>query len=231
MSTRGLPGFLRRSRRWDDDFGQSSGDDNSVDTDDDDDDNNNEDNRNGDANSAHDDCSSNRNERRRRKDNNWREDSADSNAHDNVDDGKHGNYLTNGGTNESEQVQNALSFLDPSPLDESPAKEDLDGENTTKTDTAPSDHPCGTNISSSKNGTAADSSSGDDRSLSSLGDGDLSASVTALSTNAATSGSTLGGGTKSKPTYRETQFEKILSANVVKLSELRKIGWNGIPVS
>jgi hypothetical protein len=34
----------------------------------------------------------------------------------------------------------------------------------------------------------------------------------------------------SKIGYREAQFEKILSNNVVKLSELRTIGWNGIPV-
>ena len=31
-------------------------------------------------------------------------------------------------------------------------------------------------------------------------------------------------------TYRETQFTKVLSAPVVKLPELRKLGWNGIPV-
>ena len=31
-------------------------------------------------------------------------------------------------------------------------------------------------------------------------------------------------------TYRESQFNKILGAQVVKLPELRKLGWNGIPV-
>ncbi len=30
--------------------------------------------------------------------------------------------------------------------------------------------------------------------------------------------------------YRESQFSKILNAPVVKLPELRKLGWNGIPV-
>jgi hypothetical protein len=31
-------------------------------------------------------------------------------------------------------------------------------------------------------------------------------------------------------TYRETQFEKTISADVVKMVELRNLGWNGIPV-
>ena len=30
--------------------------------------------------------------------------------------------------------------------------------------------------------------------------------------------------------YREAQFEKIMSADVVKMVDLRKLGWNGIPV-
>ena len=33
-----------------------------------------------------------------------------------------------------------------------------------------------------------------------------------------------------KYTYRESQFEKVIRANNVKISELRKLGWNGIPV-
>lgn len=33
-----------------------------------------------------------------------------------------------------------------------------------------------------------------------------------------------------KPSYRETQFDKVLGADVVHLTELRKLGWNGIPV-
>jgi hypothetical protein len=38
--------------------------------------------------------------------------------------------------------------------------------------------------------------------------------------------------TSSKPvSYRESQFNKILGAPVVKLPELRNLGWNGIPVS
>ena len=32
-------------------------------------------------------------------------------------------------------------------------------------------------------------------------------------------------------TYRESQFNKVLGAPVVKLPELRNLGWNGIPVS
>jgi hypothetical protein len=31
--------------------------------------------------------------------------------------------------------------------------------------------------------------------------------------------------------YRESQFEKTITNDVVKMSELRKLGWNGIPVS
>ena len=34
-----------------------------------------------------------------------------------------------------------------------------------------------------------------------------------------------------KYSYRETQFEKIVSNDVVKMVELKKISWNGIPVS
>jgi hypothetical protein len=30
--------------------------------------------------------------------------------------------------------------------------------------------------------------------------------------------------------YRETQFEKTISATVVQMAELRKLGWNGVPV-
>ena len=33
-----------------------------------------------------------------------------------------------------------------------------------------------------------------------------------------------------KQSYRETQFERIIKADVVQMSELRKLGWNGIPV-
>ena len=32
-------------------------------------------------------------------------------------------------------------------------------------------------------------------------------------------------------TYRETQFEKIFAANVVSMNDLKKLAWNGIPVS
>eukprot|EP00934_Nitzschia_sp_Nitz4_P006169 Nitzschia sp. Nitz4//scaffold41_size133979//104579//106082//NITZ4_003364-RA/size133979-snap-gene-0.107-mRNA-1//1//CDS//3329551521//6159//frame0 len=35
--------------------------------------------------------------------------------------------------------------------------------------------------------------------------------------------------TDRKMSYRESQYDKILSAQVVKLPELRKLGWNGIP--
>ena len=31
--------------------------------------------------------------------------------------------------------------------------------------------------------------------------------------------------------YRDSQFEKIVGTDVVKMSDLRKLGWNGIPVS
>jgi hypothetical protein len=33
-----------------------------------------------------------------------------------------------------------------------------------------------------------------------------------------------------RPSYRETQFEKTISADVVKMTELRNLSWNGIPV-
>jgi hypothetical protein len=36
--------------------------------------------------------------------------------------------------------------------------------------------------------------------------------------------------TQKKPSYREMQFDKVLAADVVHLTELRKLGWNGIPV-
>jgi hypothetical protein len=48
------------------------------------------------------------------------------------------------------------------------------------------------------------------------------------------SSSSLRGGNlltaSSRVSYRETQLGKILNAPVVKLPELRKLGWNGIPV-
>jgi hypothetical protein len=34
-----------------------------------------------------------------------------------------------------------------------------------------------------------------------------------------------------KYSYRESQFEKTITNDVIKMSELRKLGWNGIPVS
>jgi hypothetical protein len=36
--------------------------------------------------------------------------------------------------------------------------------------------------------------------------------------------------TDRKYSYRENQFKKIISADVVNMTELRKIAWNGIPV-
>jgi hypothetical protein len=35
---------------------------------------------------------------------------------------------------------------------------------------------------------------------------------------------------KKKKTYRETQFEKIFSASVISMNDLRTLAWNGIPV-
>jgi hypothetical protein len=183
MSTRGLPGFLRRSRQWGDDFGHSSGDE-SVDDDDNSTNNNN-------VNKDNDDNGRDLDRQSETKKESWA-------------------Y----GLSDSEQVHNALSFLDPSPLAETSAREDVDAGTET-------DQPYGDKQQQQQNASMTNASghmadSSDD--LSSLGDADLSASITASVTHA-------------KPSYRETQFEKILSDNVVKLSELRKIGWNGIPVS
>jgi hypothetical protein len=208
MTTRGLPGFLRRSLRRDDFYTTSEDEDDDNDYDFDDGDNSIEELSNSRSGSV----------------------SIKSN-------GKESNDET---AQQKATKSNASSMLDPSPLAESSAHENVIAGWTNIAD-AP----------------ASDSAEIDDdqKSLSSLGESESGKdavqshrNVTSGMSRNSTSGSIGNNLNKSSrrfstnKSYRETQFEKILGTNdesnnttttnsnhVVKMSELRKIAWNGVP--
>jgi hypothetical protein len=205
MSSRGLPGFLRRSRRWND----FEDEDDEV-----------------------DEAGDEEEEENKVNDNSGRNKGG---QHDHVEEDQKKKQKQQQDVMESTFTA-SLRFLDPSPLAVSSAKEDADVGYAT-------------NESRNKNGDKANQHNrdGDDdddddegyhsgnHSVSTLGDNDPptprntpfggSRSSSSASNSSNKKGSGAGG-----PTYRELQFEKILSNNVVKLTELRQVGWNGIPV-
>jgi hypothetical protein len=193
MSTRGLPGFLRRSRRWNDDF--------------EDEDNDTDDNDTGDG--------------------------VDNQDGDGKNDAKQKQYQkqqqNDGVDNEPYHLMNAsLQFLDPSPLAASSVQGDSNAGYAAAA-TGNDAYPNGgkdpyPDVGGDPDNSYNLQSNNDDHSLSTIGDYDptLAAGVSRSTSNVSLTASKVG--------YREAQFEKILSDNVVKLSELRKIGWNGIPV-
>jgi hypothetical protein len=229
MASRGLPGFLRRSRRRDD---------YDDDDDDDDDDDEEEDKRNSNDND------------------------------DGVDIVRNEKYYSNGGNKTASsttttiaaaaaaapaELDISLQFLDPSPLAESSAQEDMEYTGATTAVTTTNNNNQDDEIAAAIAAASLNGQSevgdeeqyhynNDNMSLSTLGDNDPYIEASALNNNRSMPPSrtlsnmsnTSGGPRNTKKTtatYREIQFEKVLSTPVVKLSELRKIGWNGIPVS
>lgn len=222
MTTRGLPGFLRRSLRRDDYYSTSEDED---DDDYDDGDNSIEDGSNSRSGSSL------------------------------VDDNKKG---TSEGVvddkNTSTMKSHHPSLLDPSALAETSAREDMISgwTNINNGNTAISGSPA-SDIKDSNDGQISVSSFGQSDSgkdaIHSQRHGTSSSShfsSTTTNTNEST-GNNHNRGSRRYPTnksYREIQFEKILGTNdnnsnntskntisnhVVKMSELRKISWNGVP--
>lgn len=207
MTTRGLPGFLRRSLRRDDFYTTSEDEDDDNDYGYDDGDNSIEDGTNSHSESIEE---SNDNETREKI-----------NANENI----------------STKIMGEKSLLDPSPLAETSAREDMISGLANIIQT----HTTGSPDSYTKD------DNDDQVSMSSLGDSELgkddnrSASrLPSAATNSANDSTSNNHNRSSKrfsinKTYRETQFEKVLGTNdgndnhVVKMSELRKISWNGIP--
>ena len=190
MTTRGLPGFLRRSLRRDD-FYTTSEDEDEVDNEYDYDD--------GDNSIEENETANNR-----------------------------------GGSSSQIESNDKESNLDPSPMAETSAREDeLSNWTNVASPTSGSGPP-----------TLDDNNDGDDQiSLSSLG-----MSESRHTTNSASGSTSLNHSRRSskrfsmnQKSYREIQFEKVLGTHnengdenknnnhVVKMSELRKIAWNGVP--
>jgi hypothetical protein len=198
MTSRGLPGFLRRSRRWND-F-----------EDEDDDDDNDEVQENGKDNKD------NMKQQQQQQLKNQDQQQQDQQRH-----------------NEPSHLLNAsLQFLVPSSLAVSSAKEDVNAGYTGITTATDSD---GNGKHEDEVDARHDDSNhnNDNQSFSTLGDFDPTVGDTSPHNqfrNASRNISDASYNSSSKIGYREAQFEKILSNNVVKMSELRKIGWNGIPV-
>jgi len=229
MTTRGLPGFLRRSRLRDDFYTTSE--------DEDDDEDNDYDFDDGD-NSIEDDAKS-----RNGLEANCNETKKEINEQKN---------------NTSATIQShASSLLDPSPLAETSAREDVISEWTNIADTTlPSDNTKDNynNDSQRSLSTLGESEWGKDAVQShrdvTSGTSRFSSSIT-NSTNDNISDNQSNNKSSSKrfsmnKSYREIQFEKVLgtdnnnnddnkknntsnSNHVVKMSELRKIAWNGVP--
>lgn len=229
MTTRGLPGFLRRSRLRDDFYTSSE--------DEDDDEDNDYDFDDGD-NSIEDDAKS-----RNGLEANCNETKKENNEQKN---------------NTSATIQShASSLLDPSPLAETSAREDVISEWTNIADTTlPSDNTKDNynNDSQRSLSTLGESEWGKDAVQShrdvTSGTSRFSSSIT-NSTNDNISDNQSNNKSSSKrfsmnKSYREIQFEKVLgtdnnnnddnknnntsnSNHVVKMSELRKIAWNGVP--
>ncbi|KAG7338761.1 Rab-GTPase-TBC domain containing protein [Nitzschia inconspicua] len=185
MSSRGLPGFLRRSRRWND----------FEDEDDDAADNEADNDNKGDEK---EDLDQDANQRQCQE-------------------------LS--GSNEPSHLLNAsLQFLQPS-APTGPSTGDIAPSNNNSISSSSKDHP-------NEDQTPADDITDkqtDDQSLSTIGDYDPTTGENLSFRSMTAPPSTSVGRSSSKVGYRELQFEKLLSHNVVKLSELRKIGWNGIP--
>jgi hypothetical protein len=192
MTSRGLPGFLRRSRRRDEFEDDASNDTRG--------DNNNEDNVEYDDEEAGD------------------------NENGNDDSGNKSNNHNQADPQLPSTDIQLNTILDPSPLVESSAQ----GNATARV----------WNRHDGKYGVDDDQNALDRDSVSTLGDSDHVLEDT-LPTNAASRSnvtparttSTGTGSEKKRLTYRELQFEKVLADQVVKMAELRTVGWNGIPVS
>jgi hypothetical protein len=176
MTSRGLPGFLRRSRRWNDFDDEEDGNDMGNDV--------------------------------------------------NRDGSDEANSKQQKASFEASFQAESLRFLDPSPLVALSAQEDADTDDSQSV------------VASYKNNEDEDSSTNHhsgDQSVSTLGDfdpteGRLGGPPALTPHNSLNPSSRQSSTGNNGSTYRENQFEKTLSNNVVKLSELRKIGWNGIPV-
>jgi hypothetical protein len=195
MPSRGLPGFLRRSRRWND-----FDDEDEENEDDDADDQDNEKNNNQATGEKQRQYQRKQQQQQRQQ----QEDVMES------------------------TFTASLQFLDPSPLAESAAKEDTLYNNTTSN--RGGEEPHGHHNHDDEEDDDEGYHSGGNRSVSTLGDIDpATPHNTAFSGSRSSSSNNVG--SNAGPTYRQIQFEKILSNNVVKLSELRKVSWNGIPVS
>jgi hypothetical protein len=193
MSSRGLPGFLRRSRRWND-FEDDDNDD-------------------------HDEVLENGNDNKDTKKQQQQQQQQQQKQ-------------SQGQQQQQQQLNNepsrllsaSLQFLDPSSLAASSAQEDIDAGCTNVT--TPLYHGDDSHHDDAN-------PNNDSQSLSTIGDYDPTVVDTPpqkLWNNNPISREISDGSYTSKSGYREAQFEKILSNNVVKLSDLRKIGWNGIPV-
>jgi type II secretory pathway pseudopilin PulG len=198
MSSRGLPGFLRRSRRWND-FEDDDNDDNDVVL------------ENGKDN--------NKNTKQQLQLQQQQQQQQQQNQDQKKEQTR---------KKEPSLLLNAsLQFLDPSSLVVSSAQEDVNaacaGTGTTPDSTGNGKDDDDNHDDSNHNN--------DNHSLSTIGDFDPTVVDTPQHQlrNASRSLSDASY-YSSKIGYREAQFEKVLSNNVVKLSELRKIGWNGIPV-
>ena len=235
MTTRGLPGFLRRSRLRDDFYTTSEDDD---DDDDDDDDEDNDYEYDDGDNSIEDDANN--------------PSGVEANTNEIKEEINEQKNITSATTQ-----SHASSLLDPSPLAETSAREDAISEWTNIADTTPpSDNTKDYYYNDSQRSlsTLGESESGKDALQShrdvTSGTSRLSSSIT-NSTNENISDNQSNNNTSSSKrfsinkSYREIQFEKVLgtdsnnaddknnntsnSNHVVKMSELRKIAWNGVP--
>ena len=223
MTSRGLPGFLRRSLRRDDFYTTSEDEDEDED---------------GDYNSI--------------------EDSTNSSGGSSPLEVNNNTTTTTNNNNKELNKQPSSSVLDPSPLAETSAREDINAGWTNVSNTI------NTTDSATAGSTALDANEDnnyDHNSVSTLGESESGQDALPLQSNDATStsrnysltadseretnynhnhSSSSNRRSSTTRTYRETQFEKILCTNdnnnnnnnnnhVVKMSELRTIAWNGIP--
>lgn len=234
--TRGLPGFLRRSRRRDDfeDTEDENEDDSHYEDDDDTDDINTID-------GISDGCS-------------------DGLENDNHDTSFLPRSLSSSSSPNNNKTNNN-SVLNPSPLAERSAQDDYNKDHKGNKNGNDEHRNISYNETSNKYSSNGNNNNTDDDndSVSTLGESDSvhnnhsRKSVLMSNNNIGGSGNEMNdynnnhtsrrsstNSTIASKTYRETQFEKILcmndikksnsnSNNVVKMTELRKIGWNGIP--
>lgn len=206
MSSRGLPGFLRRSRRWND-FEDDEEEEEEEAVGNTTTDGNDETENGDDGDKAVEDHVKRRQQYHRQQQQQQQE--SDEPSH---------------------LMDASLQFLDPSPLAASLAQEAVVGTSTAAGDYNNGELLAETASQHFHRDKYYDQQHDDQASLSTLGDYDPTTTTTSSSTpHRSTSNAS---STSIKVGYRELQFEKILSNNnnVVKLSELRKVGWNGIPV-